>query len=776
MPRVRTRCKSGVFVLILFCFSSCASIPGRPYSLSTEFTAKIDAAIEDAIIQGRIVGGVIHVEREGAVYERAYGLRSIVPTRQAMTLDTIFDVASVTKVMAGTPAIMLLVERGEVDLDAPVSRYVHEFRGGWRDEITVRHILTHVSGLRPDLDLRDEWSGYDTAIELTMIEEPRSGPGAVFVYSDINFILVGEIVRRVSGVPLDQFVSREVYEPLGMADSGFNPPAAKLPRVAPTEEVSGEGLLHGTVHDPTARRMAGVAGHAGLFTTIADIVRYARMLLGEGELDGVRIFAPETVRLMTSAQTPEASVVRRGLGWDYDSTFSRPRGNFPAGSFGHTGWTGGFLWIDPESETFYVFLSNRVHPDGKGSVLQLQQTLGEIVSVDAGYSKSDAGVRISPKRGTGSVENGIDVLASRRFDSLQGLRVGLLTNQTGRDRYGNSTIDRLKSAPGVDLVALFTPEHGIRGDAEADVSDSIDRFTGLPIHSLYGERRAPTAVQLEGLDALVFDVQDIGVRFYTYISTMAMAMKAAGDAGVKFIVLDRINPINGVDVEGPVSLDQTSFVSYHPIPIRHGMTVGELASLFRDELAIDVDLEVIPLRGWSRAMWQSETGIPWFNTSPNIRSLTAATLYPGIGLLETMALSVGRGTPTPFEILGAPYIDGEALAAELNLGAPSACIRFEPAVFTPDASVFKGERCEGVRITLMERESCRVVDTGFFIALTLQRLYPESLELDRMSRLLRHPETLEAIRRGASVIEIRSLWEKELNEFAERRTEHLLYD
>jgi uncharacterized protein YbbC (DUF1343 family) len=295
----------------------------------------------------------------------------------------------------------------------------------------------------------------------------------------------------------------------------------------------------------------------------------------------------------------------------------------------------------------------------------------------------------------------------------------------------------------VQLVSLFSPEHGIRGtDDREDVGD--DRVSGLPVHSLYGDRRKPSPEQLAGLDALVFDIQDIGTRFYTYISTMGLAMQAAAEAKIKFIVLDRVNPISGAIVEGPVLEGPTDFVGWHPIPVRHGMTVGELAMKFRDEKPIDVDLVVIPVKGWSRDDWQDEAGLPWINTSPNMRSLDAATLYPGIGLVE-FAISVGRGTDTPFEILGAPYIDGARLIAEVG-EIPG--VTMTPVRFTPAASIHKGEECGGVRLTITDRHALRSVDLGFAIAAALVRLYPNEFPVDKMQRLLRHPASLEALKRG----------------------------
>ncbi|MDX1584148.1 MAG: serine hydrolase domain-containing protein, partial [Thermoanaerobaculia bacterium] len=272
--------------LLVLLSVACGTAQSPPPEIPEGTQLRLDAAIERAIDDGRIVGGVLYVESGDSKYEKVYGLRAVTPDEEVMTRDTIFDVASITKSMAATPAIMLLVERGLVDLEAPVRRYVPEFEGGWRDEATVRQLLTHFSGLRPDLDLDEPWSGYETAIDLIMLEELVNRPGAAFRYSDIGFELIGEIVHRVSGTPLDRFVEREVYAPLGMDDSGFTPDESRRPRIAPTEIVEGAGLLRGIVHDPTARRMGGLAGHAGLFTTLDDIIRYVHMLRNGGELDG----------------------------------------------------------------------------------------------------------------------------------------------------------------------------------------------------------------------------------------------------------------------------------------------------------------------------------------------------------------------------------------------------------------------------------------------------------------------------------------------------------
>ncbi len=737
--------------------------------------SEIDRTIETAIAEHKLPGGVFHLERGSSVYEKVYGNRALVPAVETMTDDTIFDAASLTKVVATTPSVWLLIERGKIEIDAPVSRYIPEFRGGWRDEITIRHLLTHTSGLRPDLDLSTPWSGYDTAIRMAIAEEPRQRPGFTFRYSDINFELLGEIVKRVSGDDLDVFAKREIFEPLGMRDSGFRP--ADKTRIAPTEQTP-EGMLRGVVHDPTARRMGGVAGHAGLFTTVHDLTLYCRMLLR----GGAPIFKTETVNMLTSVPTPSNVAVRRAGGFDIDSSFSRPRGEiFPLGSYGHTGFTGGMMWIDPFSKTFYVFLSNRVHPNGTGDVLRLQVALGTLAAEAAGVSR-ETPVGALPVRPGGQVHftfggpdtnNGIDHLEAERYAPLHGMRIGLITNHTGIDRAWNPTIDSLRSAPDVTLVALFSPEHGIRGTVDANIADATDSVSGLPLYSLYGDTRKPKPEQLAGLDALVFDIQDVGTRFYTYIATMGLAMEAAAAAHVKFVVLDRVNPIGGAEVEGPLLHGEESFIAWHSLPIRHGMTVGELARMFNDERHIGADLTVIPLTRWRRELWMDDAGLPWINTSPNMRSVTEAGLYPGIGILES-AVSVGRGTETPFEIVGAPYIDGATLARELTaMSLPG--IRFEATSFTPSSSVFAKQKCGGVRMTIADRRSLRPVSVGVAIALGLHRLYPNDFALDKLAPLLRDPATLEAIRADKPLAEIVSMWRGDEAAFAARRVKYLLY-
>jgi uncharacterized protein YbbC (DUF1343 family)/CubicO group peptidase (beta-lactamase class C family) len=770
----------------------------------------MDAVIADEIANKHLPGAVVLVGRKGhVVWRKSYGSRAIEPAREAMTTDTIFDLASLTKVVATATSVMILVERGKLRLSDPVSLYIPELK----ERITIEQLLIHVSGYAPDFDLRERWTGYDEAIKRLIKEPLRNPPGARFTYSDIGFITLGEVVARVGGMPLDQFAQKNIFGPLRMTSTGFRPSAALKARIAPTEKrrgqlsylgdsaenvgAEGEVWLRGEVHDPTSYRMNGVAGHAGLFSTASDLAIYCQMILNGGSYGGVRILAPLTVAEMTRPRVVSSAGATRGLGWDINTTFSTNRGDlFPLGSFGHTGFTGTSMWIDPASDMFVVFLSNRVHPDGKGDVGPLRGRVASIVAASVTDTVAVERAREQSanyynelvkslekfafrNEGTGSstrVLTGIDVLERDNFKPLAGMRLGLITNHTGRNREGRKTIDVLHKAPGVKLVALFAPEHGIRGLADEKISDSKDEATGLPIYSLYGETRRPKPEQLKDLDALVFDIQDVGVRFYTYISTLGYVLEEAAKVKLPVFVLDRPNPIGGLDFDGPIAdKDKLSFISYHTIPTRHGLTIGELAQLFNRQRNIGADVRVIKMDGWRRSMWFDETNLTWINPSPNMRSLTEATLYPGVGLLETTNVSVGRGTDTPFEIVGAPWIQGDKLAEILNQRGLQG-VRFVPVRFTPNASVFKGEPCGGVNIIVTDRAAFRSLLTGIEMALALRKLYPNDWKVDSYLRLLVNTDTLERVKRGDSAREIVALWNDGLQDFRKARAEILLYN
>ena len=776
--------------------------------------APIAGLVQAAIARHELPGAVVLIGRgDQVVYHQPFGDRAVLPAREPMTEDTMFDLASLTKVVATTTSVMQLVEQGRIRLSDPVAAFIPEFAKYGKRAITIQHLMTHTSGLRPDLELSVEFDGADEAIRRASEEVPVAPPGERFIYSDINFFLLGDIVGRVSGERLDRYASAHVFGPLGMTDTMFLPPASLRTRIAPTERCDplawpcarpDAPFLRGVVHDPTSRRMGGVAGHAGLFSTAADLSRFCRMLLNGGALGGVRVLSAASVAKMTAPATPSGMRDVRGLGWDIDSLYSANRGElFPLGSYGHTGFTGTSLWLDPASRSYVVFLSNRVHPDGKGDVTPLRGRVATVAAAalltpddvargaevarslqasvtNAQASRSAQAVALpraaeafAPRK---PVLTGVDVLASRQFAGLRGKRVGLLTNQTGRSREGASTIDLLAHADGITLVALLSPEHGIRGELDEAVESSRDEKTGLPIYSLYGPTRRPTEQMLAGIDTIVIDLQDVGARFYTFPATIGYVMEEAARRHVAVVVLDRPNPVNGFDVEGPVQdASAVGFNGYLPMPIRHGMTLGELAQLFNGEKRIGADLTVVSMTNWRRGDWFDETGVAWMNPSPNIRNLVAATVYPGIGAIEGTNISVGRGTDAPFEQIGAPWIDGVALAAALNARAIPG-IRFYPVTFTPASGAkLGGQACHGVFMVVTDRDRLRPVRAGLEIASALTTMYGAQFKLEDAALLFGSRETLSRVRAGEDPAAIAASWSAGEEQWRLTRARYLIY-
>ena len=749
-----------------------------------------DEQISNAVQTGLIPGAVLLIGHDGqVVYRKAYGQRSLVPRREPMTEDTIFDAASLTKVIATTSSVMKLFEQGKIRINDPVTKYLPEFQGGQSD-ITIRDLMTHFSGLRPDLDLKPAWTGYDTGIQRALIDKPARAPGVRFVYSDINFILLGEIVHRVSEQTLAAFARENIFEPLGMRDTMFQPPAELIPRIAPTEIEAVTGHpLRGVVHDETSRFMGGIAGHAGLFTTADDLAKFAQMMLDRGQANGVRLFNAATVEKFTFPATPADQPILRGLGWDIDSPFSSNRGElFPIGSYGHTGFTGTSIWIDPTSRTYVILLTNLVHPHRGKSLSSLRARVATIAAASfgitapgvklTGYNETitGPGLRrvVEPK---GDVRTGLDVLAEDNFAALQGKRIGLITNHTGLSRAGKRNLD-LMLAAGVKVTAVFSPEHGLFGTEEQpNIANTKDPASGIPVLSLYeGERRRITPEMLQGLDALVYDIQDVGARFYTYSCTMLSSLEEAAKRHMPFFLLDRPNPITGVHVEGPIlDRDLESFVGCFEIPLRHGMTFGELAVMANAERALGADLRVIPMRGWDRGDWFDSTGLIWVNPSPNMRSLNAATLYNGIAMLEASKnYSVGRGTDAPFEQVGADWMHGRELAAFLN-GRYIPGVRVYPTRFTPTASNFSGRSIEGVRFVITDRNAFDSTRFGLEVAYALGKLYPGKIAWDVDRFLIGNHDVIAALKNGIDPRTIVQTMEEPVSAFVDRRAKFLLY-
>jgi uncharacterized protein YbbC (DUF1343 family)/CubicO group peptidase (beta-lactamase class C family) len=765
-------------------------------ALSEQRLTDIASLVEAAIQAKQCPGAVVLIGHDSkVVYRQAFGERALIPERRPMTVDTIFDMASLTKVIATTTAVMQLVEQGKILLSDPVGNYWPEFKGNGKELITVRELMTHYSGLRPDLGLKPDWTGYEAAMRMIVAERPIVPPGTRFIYSDINFETLGELVRRVSGEPLDVYCAEHVFKPLGMKDTLFKPPASLRERIAPTQYQHGESgkLLWGEVHDPTAYNMGGVAGHAGLFSTADDLSIFAQMLLNGGTHNGVRILSPLTVEKMTTPQSPPNKMALRGLGWDIDSPFASNRGElYDVGSFGHTGFTGTSLWIDPVTKTYLILLTNRVHPDGKGDVAPLRTQVASLVAgalgpvsaqqvLDSrrsltGFFELLKGYRVQGLR-NGKVKTGIDVLEAENFVPLEGRRVGLITNHSGLDSAGRRTIDLLYRAPGVKLVALYSPEHGLYGSAAegAKVGSTRDAATGLPVYSLFGDVERPTDQMLQGIDALVFDIQDVGARFYTYITTLGYTLEAAGKKGIEFYVLDRPNPLNGMEVQGPVlDMDLRSFLGYFPMPVRHGMTVGELAEMYNHENHLNAKLHVVKMRDWQRTDWFDETGQAWINPSPNLGNLTEEILYPGVCWVEGSNVSVGRGTDTPFEMVGAPWVNGKELATYLN-SRDIQGVRFLPMDFRPLSSNFAGEVCHGVQMVLLDRQALEPTEMGVELGAALWKLFPRDFSLGGSLPLIGSRAVVESIRVGRDPQRIWYDWQEALEKFKKIRAQYLLY-
>ncbi len=755
----------------------------------------VDLLVQEQINDRAITGAVLLVGHGGKiVHQKAFGLRATSPRVETMTLDTVFDLASLTKVVATTPSVMRLIQYGQVRLDEPVAHYIPDFGMNGKDAVTVRQLLTHYSGLRPDIDLNPYWVGRDTAFRLAHEEKLQAPQGSIFIYSDTNFMVLGELVQRLSGMPLDQYANVHIFQPLGMKHTRFLPPPEWKNKIAETFAPDRKQILRGVVHDPRADRMGGVAGHAGVFSTAGDLALYAQALISRKQiLDG------DIIEKMTTPQQPPNATEVRGLGWDIDSSFSSNRGSLlPVGSFGHTGYTGTSLWIDPYTNTYVILLTNSVLPRQGPAIISLRSRVAtavaallklDVTSADrekqlaiTGYNEAATASRRLAAR-NGHVLTGIDVLEQDNFASLKQdktqMTIGLLTNNTGVDGQGRRTIDALASAPGIKLAAIFAPEHGIFGaQDDLNVQNTTDSVTGVPVYSMYGgtdaKRRPPLDV-LKTLDAVVFDIQDVGARFYTYTSTLGYLLEAAAQTNTEVVVLDRPDAVNGAFVQGNMAQPQfESFTSYHPTPIRFGMTLGELAQMYNVERKIGARLRVIPMQGWLRGDWFDSTGIVWINTSPNLRSVNEAELYTGVALVEGTNVSVGRGTDTPFEVMGAPWIDARAYSDYMNARLIPG-VRFVPVTFTPVNGPYANQLCKGVNIIVTDRTVLDAPEMGIELAAALKKLYPDNWKIEHMIGALSNQQVFDQLAAGEDPRSIAQSWQEDLEKFKEIRQKYLLY-
>jgi SSS family transporter len=925
--RTRRESTSAVTALLLLCL--CLPLAGMaqkpahhqpstegPPTLTPPDFAPVSALINQAIAEHHLPGAVLLVGHSGrVVFEHAYGDRKLAgepgldgkpSPAEPMTEDTIFDMASLSKCLSTATAIMQLYEQGKLEFDEPVQQILPDFNSTndpERAKVTVRMLLTHTSGEPADVDLKDAWGlakpDKSEGINRALTTPLQSAPAAVFRYSDVNFVLLGAIVEKLSGEPLDVYAQEHIFKPLGMSETRYFPidkacgphriigaaiawaPAPRghmhyacpagdwstslLPRIAPTthddESKSNPSanphfdmLTRGTVHDPTTRRMGGVAGHAGVFSTAHDVSLFAQALLDR--LAGRPSDFPlqqSTLQLMTTPEQPGRQAGQleaanqaeqyaiaqgekgaqpglaprypaihgqdlRGFGWDIDTAFSKPRGMlFPIGSFGHTGFTGTSLWMDPGSDTYVILLANAIHPRGNTPISNLR---GEVATAVAQALQLYRATETTKTQSTSTQAEspaltGIDVLESDHFAELSDLatqhnntlRLGIVTNQSGVGAHGRRTIDILssdlpKAIPGAKLTTIFSPEHGIFGAHDTtSFAPETDPTTGLRVTLLYGPHdsdKRPSHDELANLDAVVIDLQDAGVRTYTYEAVTGYFLEAAAREQHDFhhtlniVILDRPNPIHGIAVQGPVSdPGHENYTDYGQIPVRHGMTLGELARFYNGTKHIDAPLTIVAMQHWTRSEFYDQTGLPWINPSPNLHNLNATILLPGLTFLEATNATVGRGTPTPFELIGAglPPKDkttgaqspawfhaSDVVAALDARHIPG--VAFTATTTTVDSDPihpYHGQTIDAVRITVTDRDALDSPELGVELLSALHKLYPQQFRLDRAANLLASQSTLDAITRGDDPRDIAAAWQPALTDYKAARAPFLLY-
>jgi uncharacterized protein YbbC (DUF1343 family) len=751
---------------------------GAAIRIPPDVERAIDDAVLGAITRRELPGGVVAVaRRDGLAFLRAYGLRAIDPEPAPNDVDTIYDLASLTKPVATTTALALLAERGALTFDDPVARHLPAFAANGKERITIRQLLTHTGAMPPTDPLAAyEGATREQSIARILALAPIGRAGERVVYSDLGYVVLGELIAAVSGIPLDRFVDREILAPLAMRSSCFRCGASLLPRIAPTERAERRGgmLIHGDVHDPRAYRLGGVAGNAGLFTTARDLSRFARMLLGEGEVDGTRLLSAETVRALLVPERARGGVAR-ALGWDVRGeaetrALRAARGStMSASSYGHLGWTGTWIRIDPELDVAALLLSNDVHPDGRGDIRPLAAELEGIVAAGAD--------RIAPRPAI-DVRVGIDVELRDGLPHLRGARAVLVTHDAARARDGRRTLDVLAGSPDATLLRVLAPEHGIGGDREGAIGDARDARTRLPVLGLFGRTRRPTGAMLEGADTIVIDLVDVGARFYTYASTMhEVLVAAAARPSVRVVILDRPSPVGGTIVEGPtLDRDLVTFVSHHPIPIRHGLTLGELARLLDDELALGLGerLVIVEAEGWRRADTALDIGARWVPPSPNLPDPETVLLYPAVALLEGADVSVGRGTSEPFRVIGAPWLDSDRVLA-LLAATPLPGVELEATRFTPRSATHARRRCNGIRIRITDRAQYRAARTGLGLVRAMLAAHREHIALDRVLPLVGSRRALDALAALEELDAIEAIAHEDAIAFQARRARYLIY-
>lgn len=683
----------------------------------------IRAALRSAVAHAHAPGAVACVGRgEERLFMGAEGNRALAPSAEPATLDTIYDLASLTKVIATTTAVMLLRNRGALDLDQPVSAFIPLAN---LEKITLRHLITHTSGLPAWRPWYTEVSGRLPYVERIAAEAGDARPGVRREYSDLGFILLARVVEQVSQDSFDAFCARHIFEPLQMKDTCFKPPETLRERCAPTEESLERGhLIRGEVHDDNAFAQGGVSGHAGLFSTAEDLERFCRALM-----DG-RLLPERTLDEMTRiGQVP--CYPWQGLGWWLDPCTSWANGYLPSRTaMGHTGWTGTCIWMDRVNRLYAILLSNTCHPDKtRRNNKELRRRFYTPVSA-AFYPD------------TTNAHTGLDGLMRNGFEALQGKRLAVLANTASVDQLGRPLLEALAFDKSLQLRYIYSPEHGFTGSAEA--GEKVASQQGIvPIISLYGDRKRPSPDELKDIDLFLVDLPDIGVRYYTYMATMKDCMEACAARNVPMLILDRPNPAGGAILEGPLAAKYGSAVCCAPIPIRHGMTLGELALYFKrtffSKTALQVD--ICQADNWWRELQFDGCGLPWTPPSPNIPNIESALMYAGTGLFEGLNLNEGRGTNTPFLVCGAPWLRPIRVLKKIN-ESDYPGVRIKPVMYIPKSVPGKASNpryrdhlCQGITFRITDRRQARPFTVAIGIIGAISQCHPE-LEWDAFFDLL----------------------------------------
>ncbi len=699
--------------------------------------------LEHAIHQAKAPGAVACIGNlKEDLFLGAAGFRQLFPSSSPANKDTLYDLASVTKVIATTTAVMLLREEGLLDLDAPVSDYlpIPAFHG-----FTPRHLLTHTAGLIAYQTFYKEASSLTEVLQrITQI--PLENPvGLRHNYSDLGFMTLGKVVEVVAGDALDRFCRRRIFQPLGMNHTAYNPPESWKKSCAATEDCAWrKRIILGSVHDENAYAVGGVSGHAGLFSTAEDLSRFCRALL-QGKI--------LSAKTLTEMLTPDQVLCYpwQGLGWQLDPWSSGSSGFLASrAAFGHTGWTGTSLWLDRDTGLYVILLSNSCHPSREHRDTKTLRQVFHRNVCDAYYPRQS------------NVHSGLDRLMWDNYTVLRKKRLGLLTNQAAVTEHGRFILDALALEPEVQVVRLFGPEHGLRGTAEAGEKVG-DEKSSIPVVSLYGNQQAPAQDQLKDLDLFVMDLPDVGSRYYTYIATMKECMAACAKAGVPMLVLDRPNPVGGTILEGPIAAKFGSPVCCAPVPIRHGMTMGEMALFFKERFfpGRKMDLTISEVDNWPRERLFDECALPWSPPSPNLPTAETALAYVGTCLFEGVNLNEGRGTKTPFLCFGAPWLDAEAALAALD-PRERAGFTLAPLTYTPRSIPGKAktprymdESCRGIQLRVNQPHEARPFTLTVALLCAIYKKHRDRVVWEKSFDTLAGGAGLrEQIQRGASALEI----------------------